>query len=414
MADATDRGARVRKTALGVLIMLGLLGAADVAILWSSPAAGDWYQFYWAGHIIVTGGSPYDPSAWIPAAQAPEVVGGAVNIVRGNCPSVQAPQCLWLYPPWTALVFAPFGALPADAGITLLRLALIGIGVVAVVMVVRETALPAAMPLAAAVALAFQPLLLATRTGHFDALLLIGALLIRRGLSGSTISLVAGTLLLSLKPHLTVVLFALAAVLLIRRGRLRDLTIMATIGGVIAAVTLLVYPPPPLSTLLAESAGRTEFGSPTTALLARTLADGAWPALAAVFLVVAVGCAVRIARHPRVGLRDSAAVAAALGVSLVIAPYEHAYDHTLLLPAALLAVAGSSAIARPSRRAAVLATVIAAVVLYPWLAFFWGLATESGAAAAVLPVLILSLLAVVLEVARRAAGPSARPIGNSP
>ena len=407
----------MRKPAIGLLTVLVVLCALDLAIVWTSPAAGDWYQFWWAGHIIVTGGSPYDPSAWAAAAHGPEIVGGAINIVRGNCPSVETPACLWLYPPWVAFVFAPFAALPADVGIALLRLAIIAIGGVAVAMVVRETALRPAMPLVLAVALASQPLLLATRTGHFDALLVIGALLLRRGLAGPTRWLVAGALLLSMKPHLALVLFAVTALLLVRRGRARELARVVLIVGAIAAVATALYPPPALSTLLAESAGRTEFGSPTTWLLAREVGGAAWPLLAIVLLAVSAWWAA-VATHATVGLRDGGVVAAALGLSLVVAPYEHVHDHTLLLPAATLAIAASWTIHRRSTRAAALAITVAAAVLYPWVAFFWELGTiGTGAADALVPMVVLGAFALAVALARRAAGPrssGARRTGSSP
>jgi hypothetical protein len=402
----------VRRAGIGVAILVVLLCALDAAVVWSSPAAGDWYQFYWAGHIVATGGSPYDPNEWTPAARGPEIVGGAINIVRGNCRSLDTPECLWLYPPWAALIFAPFGALPADIGIALLRLSLIVTGGIAALMVVRETALRSAMPLAAAVALTSQPLLLATRTGHFDALAVIGALLLRRGLDGSTRWLVPGVLLLSLKPHLALVLFVVTAALLLRRGRARALGTTMAIVGAVAAVSLARYPLPPLSTLLAEAAGRTEFGSPTTWLLARTMGGDAWP-LVAIGIVAAGAWCAAVAARATVGLRDGAPVAAALGLSLVVAPYEHVHDHTLLLSAATLAIAAAFRITRRRTRAAALA-IAAAAGVYPWFAFFWGLGTMSALPSAFVPLFVLGAFALAVALARPAAVSSSPPTGSSP
>jgi hypothetical protein len=319
--------------------------------------------------------------------------------MRASCAPIQPHECLWLYPPWAALLFAPFGALPAETGIALLRVALLVTGGIAIVMVVRETALRPAMPLAAAVALASQPLLLATRTGHFDALLVIGALLLRRGLDGPTRWLVAGTLLLSLKPHLVLVLGVVTVVLLVRRGRARQLATATAIVGAIAAVSTVLYPPPGLSTLLAESAGKTEYGSPTTWLLAREIGGAAWP-LVAIALVAMSAVAAIVASRATVGPRDGALVAGALGLSLVVAPYEHVHDHALLLPAATLAIAAGVAIRQPWLRAAALAIVATAAVAYPWVAFFWGLVNTSALLDAIVPLAVLGAFALAVAVGR--------------
>ena len=400
--------------------MVVILFLLDLAIVWSSPAVGDWYQFWWAGHVVATGGSPYDPNVWAQAAQGPEFVGGAINIMRASCAPIQPHECLWLYPPWAALLFAPFGALPAETGIALLRVTLLVTGGIAIVMLVRETGLRPAMPLAAAVALTSQPLLLATRTGHFDALLIIGALLLRRGLDGSTRWLVAGVLLLSLKPHLVLALGVVTVMLLVRRGRARQLATAAAIVGMVAAVSTVLYPLPGLSALLAESADKTEYGSPTTWLLARGLGGAAWPLLAIVLVAISAAAAA-VASRATTGRRDGALVAAGLGLSLVIAPYEHVHDHALLLPAATLAIATGVSIPHPWPRAVTLAIVVTAAVAYPWVAFFWGLVNTSALLDAVVPLAVLGAFALAVALARQARpgfrpaeASSARPTGSSP
>ncbi|CAN5204876.1 hypothetical protein BH18CHL2_BH18CHL2_06600 [soil metagenome] len=97
-----SRAPGVRSAALAVLAALIVLVA-----LWplAQPVEGhgDTFQFWYAGHLIATGGSPYDQSAWPEAAR----YGHVAAYVATNCASPDSLQCVWAYPPLTAWLFAP-------------------------------------------------------------------------------------------------------------------------------------------------------------------------------------------------------------------------------------------------------------------------------------------------------------------
>ena len=186
--------------------------AVEALVLWPVPLhVGDWFQYWYAGHIVAAGASPLDTSAWRDAVYVyPDVVDDFVTNVRRSelftdpeTPILHPP---WIYPPWTAVLFVPFGILPIRAGVVLLHIALLVAGFAALLWLVARLDLPPpARALALALAVGMQPFVLATRTGHFVSLLLIGALLVVVALERRTVlPLVAGALLLSLKPHLFV------------------------------------------------------------------------------------------------------------------------------------------------------------------------------------------------------------------
>ena len=45
------------------VLLLALLGP----LIWPKDGIGDTFRFWYAGHIVATGGSPYDQNAWASA-----------------------------------------------------------------------------------------------------------------------------------------------------------------------------------------------------------------------------------------------------------------------------------------------------------------------------------------------------------
>lgn len=391
-------GATVRRTVsrhASALVAL-VLGIIDAALVWTVPHVGDWYQFWFAGHIVVTGGSPYDASAWRPALQQPVDLGSVVNIIRLNCEGPEPAACLWRYPPWTALVYAPFGALPFDVGVTLLHVCTIAAAVIAVVLLVRRYATPRSRPLALAIALAAQPLVLGTRTGHLGAVLLIGLYLLLSGLDGRrSAALVAGTILLSLKPHLFVVFGPAVVIRLVRRRQWRPLTISLVSIGVLALVTTVMYPPP-LSTMVGDIEKRVAFDVPTLWGL-RAVGGLGWTFVVLLALGAVASAVFAIRSSPR---RDATFVATATALSLALAPYEQSYDHALLLPALLVTTGIAVALPVGPVRVVTLVVAVATAVAYPWWAYFEDIVTRSQSAGAFVPVLTLAVLAIAVAAAR--------------
>ncbi|CAN5204513.1 hypothetical protein BH18CHL2_BH18CHL2_06580 [soil metagenome] len=382
-----------------MLVLIAVLGALDAAIVLPVPRVGDWYQFWHAGRIVASGGSPYDPSAWSLAAQEAEVVENVVNAVRLNCSEPASAACRWLYPPWTALVLAPFGALPAALGLPLLAVAVIAAGLGSLFLLFRRFPPPPAAPtLPLAMALAAQPLVLATRTGHLDALLLIGAMLVIPGLRGSTLSLVAGALLLSLKPHLFIAFAVIVVAVLVWRRRWSAIAITSGTVLSLAAASFARFPLP--EAWLANAAGRVSFDVPAIWALASAWLPEAQSVVVVALLLFATVLA-GVALSGSHADRDALLVATGLGLSLVSAPYEHTYDHVLLLPAVVLMIEIAARL-RPFARATWLAAATAIGVLYPWIAYFADFVVGNQLPSALVPISTLAGLAAVTVAARTA------------
>ncbi|HEX4745228.1 MAG TPA: hypothetical protein VFW12_11250, partial [Candidatus Limnocylindria bacterium] len=155
--------------------IIAYLPVALVALaLWliADTASNDFFQFWFAGHLVATGRSPYDQTAWW---SAPEAFGALARTVRVNCPVPDAPACLWTYPPWTAWLLVPFGALPVAAGLALEKVAFtlfLAIGAVATA-AASGIGGHRARGAVAAGALCSAPFVRAALTGHFEGALLI-------------------------------------------------------------------------------------------------------------------------------------------------------------------------------------------------------------------------------------------------
>lgn len=332
-------------------------------LLFPSPAVGDNFQFWAAGRMIVSGESPYDRASWVEAAAYGPVPGGvAANTVPTN---LAITHQVWLYPPQTAFLFAPFGALPLDVGIPLLHLfvaivTFAGVLTVAWLAGLRGTRLAFALTLA----VVSQPFVIATRNGHPIGLLLIGGALLLTGVRARRdIPVAIGIALLTLKPQvaLPIILFAFGYVLV--RRDVRRLVVMSASAFVVTALPWLVTPFP-LAAVADSSAERLNVDLSSIPALARDLGGG--DVLAALLIAIAaLACAAAIA------LRRSdraVTIAAALFVlSIALVPYVHDYDMLLVIPGAIAVLTYANG--RHEGRFAALTAV--ALVLAPWLLFYW-------------------------------------------
>jgi len=384
-------------------LALALLVVLPVA--WPVPHLGDLFLLWGVGRMTLDGMSPYDRATWqaMTARYPGEVVDGAVNVIPNMS---QLPGVVWPYPPWTAYVFAPFAALPPAVGTTALHLAFVAAGIAAAIVLARLV--PGRASTLYALALAafglFQPFAMDVRSGQFATFLLLGVALVTYGIMRDRAGfVVAGALVLFLKPHLFSLFALVVLVILVRRGRWR--TIAATAGIlVLVAVATIARQPESLAAMFAGGTDRA--GVPdrfaTTWAVARALFPQGdvtgigWLLAGAVVAVVAVASSRSPAR-----LRMPVLLSAALVASLAISPYVQAYDELVLLPAVFVAIAAVELPARASWRALQLTLAIVIGVLYPWAAVVLQIATGTQASSGAIPLLFAVLLVSTAAAASR-------------
>jgi hypothetical protein len=381
--------------------------ALQALVLWPVPLhIGDWFQYWYAGHVMANGLSPLESSAWRDAVYAyPLVIDDfATNVRRAELftdPETPILYPPWIYPPWTAALFVPFGMLPIRVGVVLLHIVLLVVGLAGLGWLVSRLQLPApARALALAFAVGFQPFVLATRTGHFSAILLIGAVLVLVALQRrSGLPLAVGAVLVSLKPHIFV-LFAL--VVLVALVRARAWRAIAVAGGALVALAVgfyLRYPPPVGQTMGGILSRITTDDSATTWALAEQLAPGNAAVVGTIALLALAALAWIAIRNAPARQRTIVLVAVTLGLSIAVSPYVHTYDHLLLLPALLLPFAITAPLPGPHRLALGAAT-LAGGLLYPWFAYFSDVQARQAPSGAV-PFIAVGLVCASSWVAAR-------------
>lgn len=365
------------------LPFIGLVLAAWFAwpIVPDKPQLGDHFLFWFAGNLVLTGASPYDLSSWqLMRTYGPTPEGAVVNVLYGVGDSQL--ENLWAHPPWTALAMVPFGALPLTAGVLAWHAVLVIAGLAVLVAGAYSVGLrrgPALAVALAAVALS-NPFVAALRTGHFDVLVVLGAVLLTIGLIRARPPLVViGALLAVLKPHVILLVLPVAAWTLVR-ARAWGTIVATTLPLAAMAAVSLAFVPLYLPRLVARLDAKIANGLATTWELGRQLAPSQPLALAVLLLLMAFVSAVVIDRATPVERRTAVRMALAMALSLVVAPYANAYDGVLLAPLVFVAFGFLD------RRPIALAGLgIAVVVLSWWLSV--GLVAEWGSqsATAILP-----------------------------
>jgi len=375
------------------IVAVVLVLVAELPLLIPPPFGLTDHLLFWkAGQLVVSGVSPYDNAAWVAAQAQYDSFHLQQFISRGDP--------VWIYPAWSVLLFVPFGLLPYPIGPWVLYGAYLAAGLFAVVVFVR--ALPrrwqGGTALALALAAMFQPGVIAERYGQFGSFLLLGAVLVFIGLRDRrTIPLVAGALVLFVKPQLFLVLVPVVFVLLVRARAWRTIAITAATLAAVAVATTLRYPES-LAFLGRGASDRADVFTiySTTWALAHFVAPALWVPLALV-VVAAAGVATVFAVRTLPGdLRLAGIVAGATLMSIVVAPVDFHYDQVPLLLAVVVAMA-------VGRRlwAIALTWVVAAVV--PWFVFFVELGVggpDSQSLSGIVPILIAPLLAAVAWSAR--------------
>jgi len=387
--------ARVRVRWLLVHLPSALLLTLLVPIIWPHDGAGDTFFFWFAGHLVVTGVSPYDQNAWAAASDYGSL---ARNVVSMCTPTVNEPTCLWKYPPTTAFLFAPFALFDVREGLNALALFVFVTAAASVVAVgqwmrARSQATLAIFLCACVIS---HPFVFDVYTSHFVGLCVIALISLAVGLTRRHVApVVFGALLLSLKPHLFVGLAVVVLALLVSRRDWR--TIAWTIGVVGAAngIALLRYPDA-IGALLAGAAPIIGLGWATTWAFASSLFPSAVLGVAVVYAIAVAGFVIAVL-FTQEDQRVDVLVAGGAAIALALSPYVHPYDILVLFPAFGLVLALGETIIRPIR-AVLLITTAATLTCGTWLAI-----AGSGTVTAlpgVLPVVVLSLLAITAWAAR--------------
>ena len=388
------------------LIALGLVLLAELPILIPPPfGLTDHLVFWKAGQLVLTGGSPYDMANWIEAQRAYD--SGHLKLF------VDLAAPVWVYPAWTAFLFAPFGWLPYPAGPWLLYLSYLAAGLFAAVLFARSLPQrwhPGAQ-LAVVLVAMFQPLVIASRYGQFGAYLLLGLVLVFRGLHGrSPLAFAAGALLLLSKPQLFIVVAPVVAVLLVRRRAWRTIGATTAILCMVVIVTTIRYP----ESLAMFARGATERAAAftiysSTWAFAQFFVGAWWPVVGALLVAGAfLACALSVRSLPA-DLRDAGLLASAAILSLAITPVDFHYDQVPLVLAVVLAVA-------VGRRPYQIALTWAVALVIPWFVFFVELGLggpDSQSLSGVVPLLMAPLLWVAAR-SSPATMASSPAIANTP
>jgi hypothetical protein len=389
-----------RATALWPYAAALLAVLLEWGLLTPEPARADHFQFWAAGHIVATGGSVYDRGAWSEMAAYGELPDGiAINTVIGNLPKTQD---FWLYPPQTAIVLAPFGALPLASGIALLHVFIVATALLAVALSLRAVGLVGVpLGLALVLAVASEPFVMSARAGHPVGLVLLGCALIFLGLRDRRWWLIAlGVPLATIKAHIAIA-FLVACVVYVLWTRSARAAAAALAGVLLFILPAYLRDPFPVTKLLIAANERSDFDVASATAFAREVGGG--PALAAALVLLAGAAAAALIVRAPASLRGGVAFGALVALSLAVAPYAHDYDQLLVLPAAALPLLGAADPLRaPSRTAA--ATVL--LFLLPYVLLFWwdlGGVPDHSPRLAAMGVLPLIVLAGAAAFGRRAA-----------
>lgn len=392
-----------------ILRVLPYLGFA-IAVWFAWPVVPpavqmpDHFIFWYAGHLTATGQSPYDIASWRPAATSygPVPEGVVTNVWYGS--SAEAQDLVWLYPPWTGLLLAPFGALPLVLGVLMWHVFIVITGAIAIVASARiyGPRSSAALAIALTTAALFQPVIADIRTGQLDAVILCGVVLLTIGVVRErTSSLVGGAVIVSLKPHVVLLPILLAAWREIRArawGRIAAVTVALLALAIVGFAFVHVDLGDVVRRLRAAPADR-ELA--TTWQLTRDLVPSQPVAAAIVLIALCSGFALIIDRAVPPERRTVVRMALMLALTRISVPYARSYDGVLLVP--LLFVAFACAERRPA-----LVTAFAIVALgVPWWISTNVLIEGVSSLNAVTPVFVLGVTALVALVTRGL--PAVRP-----
>ena len=379
---------------IGPLIVL----AIELPSIWTVPHVGEWFYFWYAGHLVATGMSPFEPANWLPTTHGygPLAGGLAVNTLDGLDLAQLRTYSRWLWPPIAALLLAPFGALPFELGVPALHVATIVIAIGSALWLVRVLMPPALRPLAFAVLVASPPLVQVMRAATVTLAILPSTALLFAGLGridGPRIGLASFGL--SIRPQLFLVVLAGLFGVMSARPMRRALVTSAVVWIVLNTVAFVVSPIPLDPSLLDAAREYALHDNSSTWRLAWEVAGDGVAILAPLMLAGALVASAVAVRRSSAASRTEMVIACALALAVAAAPYAHTYDHLALFPAWLLVLRAANARSRGLRTVGSLAVILAALG-YGWSAYLVG-AAGFRAAVAVTPFLAIALCASVAQ-----------------
>ena len=311
-----------------------LLLVALAPVSWPTEGVGDSFYFWYAGHLVVTGASPYDQQAWAAASS----FGGVAARVASNCFPA---ECLWIYPPATAWLFVPFALFDVGTGLLLLNVSLFIVAAGSVFLIglwMRARSATRALTMSACVL--SQPFIFDVHAGHFEGLGIIGLLLIGGGLnSRRALPVALGALLLSLKPHLYFLVAAVVLAVLLRERRWRALAMTAATLGIVTGLGL-ARNPDALGAIIGGFSVKAAGGlgwATTWAFAGSLFPDSTLIGYVVVFAIAGVAFWAALQSVPQV-LRTDALIVGSAALSLAVAPNVHPYDLLPALPALALSL----------------------------------------------------------------------------
>lgn len=381
-----------RLSVLAVPALLALTAAIASIDVVREPRLTDFFCFWTAARLVISGEDPYDPTVWSDATA------GTTVDRRGRERSAPCPGRS-LYPLTTSVALAPFGALPLVPAATLWQALLIGGALCGTVLIWRAYANgPGGTGLFSMLVFASQPFAFTLITAQFGGLLL-GLVGIALALEASRPRLAGAFFaLLALKPH--VVAFALVA-LPIRwwwRGPSTAVVGAALVAVTLLAVSLALRPSWPLSwigELGGHRLGMTA-GVPTVWSLA-SIATG--DARLGIVVIAALAAVYALAlRGRQLATVDVAAIV--LVGTLLISPYAGGHDQLLLAPAWGGVLATATRLGRDWRSVALVVALVLCASVLPWFLYTDALLNRPNDAASAL-VIIATALAHAASLATR-------------
>lgn len=374
---------------LGAILILAVIG-------WPGRdyRQGDFFQFYAGGRAVALGADPYDLSWW-----------RDFHLREGSRAATAPPQPpdgpAWTtpYPLWTLIAAVPVALLPFDVAAAtwlVLQLACVVAGLALLSRAVLRSAPRRDTVLLLGLAAGFQPAWLLAGNGNITGFL-FAAFAASTALAARPTR--AGALLgaLALKPQSLVVaaLAAIAAASPLARRRL--VLAGALVVAALVVVSFALRPAWVAGWLRSLTALQRSTGSNATLwTLGRTSGVVELSVIAPVALLAALVVWWRV-RRPEPHL----AVAAAVPVSIAVAPHGWSYDQLHLLVTVAVGIETLAALSAAGR-AAGLVVLAVLVGLVPWafylLAFRWG----GEGWTALYPVLMFVALAAADRVVRRA------------
>lgn len=385
--------------ASGRRLPLFLVGAAASVVVGSVAAAwslwyqtADFYCFWIAGRLVLAGRDPYHTATWLAATAGP------FPDPRGFLsPAPCADR--FAYPYWTAIVLAPFGALPVEAAAGLWMSLNVAAALGGALLAWRLSGGTArGRGLFFALVFSSQPFWTLLVSGQFTGVMLGSLALVAWALAADR-QRAGGVALAALliKPQFGVLVGPAVLWYAIARRRAR-LIAAAIVTALLLVVTAFALEPTWAAGWLAELQARQPGQLPVRpsawGLSTYLFGDaaGGWLIIAAtVVAIVALARSDALAPVPLVALTTA--------LSLVVTPYDSLYDHlVLVLPwAASLAIAMRST---SRSRVALQLALLGSASLLPWILFAVWQRGGTATIGAIVPIVAALVLASALRLGR--------------